>query len=424
MKLEMICTGEEVLSGQILDTNAAWFASTMMDEGIEVQRRITVGDRLEDLMNVFIERSHHADVILVNGGLGPTSDDLSSEAMALANNEPLVENRIWRERIEVWFANNQRIMPASNLKQALLPQSAIMVDNPVGTACGFRVKLNRAWLFFTPGVPFEFKRMVRDEFISFIRSEFKLKGNNAQVKKLLTLGYGESALQDKLNAIDLPEGMTLGYRSFMPYIEIKIFCRGENAINLSSELIAQMHSLLGTAIVAENKTSLAEQIHTLLISSGQSLSLAESCTGGMLTSQLVAFAGSSSYLMQGLVTYSNQAKMEILGVKQETLDQHGAVSIATVEEMAEGARGILNTDYALATSGIAGPDGGTKEKPVGTVAIALATKNKVFSQMITISGRSRELVRQLSSAVAYDMLRRELQGENPIVDYETIGRFV
>lgn len=424
MKLEMICTGEEVLSGQILDTNAAWFASTMMDEGIEVQRRITVGDRLEDLMNVFIERSHHADVILVNGGLGPTSDDLSSEAMALANNEPLVENRIWRERIEVWFANNQRIMPASNLKQALLPQSAIMVDNPVGTACGFRVKLNRAWLFFTPGVPFEFKRMVRDEFIPFIRSEFKLKGNNAQVKKLLTLGYGESALQDKLNAIDLPEGMTLGYRSFMPYIEIKIFCRGENAINLSSELIAQMHSLLGTAIVAENKTSLAEQIHTLLISSGQSLSLAESCTGGMLTSQLVAFAGSSSYLMQGLVTYSNQAKMEILGVKQETLDQHGAVSIATVEEMAEGARGILNTDYALATSGIAGPDGGTKEKPVGTVAIALATKNKVFSQMITISGRSRELVRQLSSAVAYDMLRRELQGENPIVDYETIGRFV
>lgn len=420
----MICTGEEVLSGQILDTNAAWFASTMMDEGIEVQRRITVGDRLEDLMNVFIERSHHADVILVNGGLGPTSDDLSSEAMALANNEPLVENRIWRERIEVWFANNQRIMPASNLKQALLPQSAIMVDNPVGTACGFRVKLNRAWLFFTPGVPFEFKRMVRDEFIPFIRSEFKLKGNNAQVKKLLTLGYGESALQDKLNAIDLPEGMTLGYRSFMPYIEIKIFCRGENAINLSSELIAQMHSLLGTAIVAENKTSLAEQIHTLLISSGQSLSLAESCTGGMLTSQLVAFAGSSSYLMQGLVTYSNQAKMEILGVKQETLDQHGAVSIATVEEMAEGARGILNTDYALATSGIAGPDGGTKEKPVGTVAIALATKNKVFSQMITISGRSRELVRQLSSAVAYDMLRRELQGENPIVDYETIGRFV
>lgn len=420
----MICTGEEVLSGQILDTNAAWFASTMMDEGIEVQRRITVGDRLEDLMNVFIERSHHADVILVNGGLGPTSDDLSSEAMALANNEPLVENRIWRERIEVWFANNQRIMPASNLKQALLPQSAIMVDNPVGTACGFRVKLNRAWLFFTPGVPFEFKRMVRDEFIPFIRSEFKLKGNNAQVKKLLTLGYGESALQDKLNAIDLPEGMTLGYRSFMPYIEIKIFCRGENAINLSSELIAQMHSLLGTAIVAENKTSLAEQIHTLLISSGQSLSLAESCTGGMLTSQLVAFAGSSSYLMQGLVTYSNQAKMKILGVKQETLDQHGAVSIATVEEMAEGARGILNTDYALATSGIAGPDGGTKEKPVGTVAIALATKNKVFSQMITISGRSRELVRQLSSAVAYDMLRRELQGENPIVDYETIGRFV
>ncbi len=150
MKLEMICTGEEVLAGQIVDTNAAWFANLMMENGIEVQRRVTVGDRLEDLVAVFQERSQHADVILVNGGLGPTSDDMSAEAMAKAKGESLVENAEWAERLHDWFTRHGREMPKSNIKQAWLPESAVMVDNPVGTACGFRVKLNRAWLFFTP----------------------------------------------------------------------------------------------------------------------------------------------------------------------------------------------------------------------------------------------------------------------------------
>lgn len=422
MKLEMICTGEEVLSGQIVDTNAAWFADTMMDEGIEVARRITVGDRLEDLVEVFRERSLHADVILVNGGLGPTTDDLSAQAMAEAKGEPLVENTQWRQRLEDWFSKHNRVMAKSNLKQALLPESAVMVDNPVGTACGFRVKLNRAWLFFTPGVPFELKRMVPEQFIPFIKQEFKLN-TATKVKKLLTLGQGESMLQDKLSELELPQGVTLGYRSSMPYIEIKLFARGEAAIAVLDNLVCKVRSILGAAIVAEDRPSLAEEIHHLLLAKGKTLSAAESCTGGMLTSQLVAFPGSSAYLMQGLVTYSNEAKVKVLGVKPQTLDDFGAVSIETVEEMAAGARELLDSDYALATSGIAGPEGGTDAKPVGTVAIALATRYGVHSQMIKLPRRSRELVRQLSSAVAYDMLRRELLGEAPIVDYDSIGRF-
>ncbi|MCL2916412.1 CinA family nicotinamide mononucleotide deamidase-related protein [Shewanella corallii] len=422
MKLEMICTGEEVLSGQIVDTNAAWFADTMMDEGIEVARRITVGDRLEDLVEVFRERSLHADVILVNGGLGPTTDDLSAQAMAEAKGEPLVENTEWRQRLEDWFSKHNRVMARSNLKQAMLPESAVMVDNPVGTACGFRVKLNRAWLFFTPGVPFELKHMIPEQFIPFIKQEFQLD-TATKVKKLLTLGQGESMLQDKLSELELPEGVTLGYRSSMPYIEIKLFARGEAAIAALDALVGKIHSILGTGVVAEDKPSLAEELHHLLLAKGKTLSAAESCTGGMLTSQLVAFPGSSAYLMQGLVTYSNEAKVKILGVKPQTLDDFGAVSIETVEEMAAGARALLDSDYALSTSGIAGPDGGTDAKPVGTVAIALATRYGVYSQMIKLPRRSRELVRQLSSAVAYDMLRRELLGEAPIVDYDSIGRF-
>lgn len=422
MKLEVICTGEEVLSGQIVDTNAAWFANTMMDHGIEIHRRNTIGDRLHELAAIFEERSHHADVILVNGGLGPTTDDLCAEAMALAMNEPLIENTVWRQHLEQWFSQKKRTMPNSNLKQALLPQSAIMINNPVGTACGFKVKFNQAWFFFTPGVPFEFKYMVKKEFIPFLHSEFDLI-NDTKVKKILTLGCAESTLQDKLSHLQLPKNITLGYRSSMPYIEIKIFCRGMQAIQSLSNITDEIRLILGNSLVTENISSLAEDIHYKLINSGKTLSLAESCTGGMLTSQLIDFAGSSQYLLQGLVTYSNQAKRKILGVDNETLAQFGAVSINTVEEMAIGARKILDSDYSLATSGIAGPDGGTKMKPVGSVAIALATRNNVYSQMITLPNRSRELVRKFSCAVAYDMLRRKLNNESVIVDYETIGRY-
>ncbi|GIU32493.1 CinA family nicotinamide mononucleotide deamidase-related protein [Shewanella schlegeliana] len=422
MKLEMICTGEEVLAGQIVDTNAAWFANTMMEHGIECQRRVTVGDRLKDLVSVFKERSFEADIILVNGGLGPTSDDLSSEAMALAKGESLVENTVWRERLEDWFTRNGRVMPQSNLKQALLPETAIMIDNPVGTACGFAVKLNRAWLFFTPGVPFEFKQMVKEQFIPFVKQRFEIAGDVA-LRKYLTLGQGESSLADTLECIALPSGMTIGYRSFMPHIEIKLFARGEVAIGQLDRIETQIRSILGDAIVADDKKSLAEEIHSLMVDSGRSLSVAESCTGGMLASQLISFSGSSSYFDQGLVTYSNESKVRVLGVKPETLDVHGAVSIATVEEMAMGARGILDSDFALATSGIAGPTGGTEDKPVGSVAIALATKEGVYSQMIKLPRRSRDLVRSLSTAVAFDMLRRELLGQAVIVDYGSIGRF-
>ncbi|MBV7315377.1 CinA family nicotinamide mononucleotide deamidase-related protein [Shewanella sp. NIFS-20-20] len=421
MKLEMICTGEEVLSGQIVDTNAAWFANVMMDHGVELQQRVTIGDRLEDLVQTFIERSHHADVILVNGGLGPTSDDLSSLAMAQAKGEPLVENSLWRERIEAWFSQRGYLMPTSNLKQAMLPASAVMVDNPVGTACGFRVKLNRAWLFFTPGVPFEFKQMVTDEFLPFITSEFD-SIEPSKVCKLLTLGRGESSLADVLEPMPLPAGVSIGYRSSMPHIEIKIFARGQAAIDALETVIFSVKQLLGEAIVAESVPTLAAEVHQRLLDQGKTLALAESCTGGLLASQLVAFAGSSAYLHHSLVTYSNESKVKILGVSPQILDGYGAVSLETVAAMAMGARALLDSDFALATSGIAGPGGGSEQKPVGTVAIALAHGDCCYQQLVKFPARSRDLVRQMACAVAYDMLRRALLRKDVIVDYQSINR--
>ena len=226
MKLEMICTGEEVLSGQIVDTNAAWFADTMMNLGIELQLRLTVGDRLEDLVSIFRERSEHADLILVNGGLGPTSDDLSALAAAKVLEEELVEDTEWREYLEKFYQSLGREFPPSNLKQCLLPASAIRVDNPEGTAPGFRIKLNKAWLFFTPGVPVEFKTMVTEQFIPFMQKEF-VAGQATRLYKLLTLGHGESTLADKLSELTLPDNVLLGYRPSASASSQKLLKRSE-----------------------------------------------------------------------------------------------------------------------------------------------------------------------------------------------------
>ncbi len=421
MKIEMISTGEEVLSGQIVDTNAAWFANTLMDNGLELQRRTTVGDRLEDLIEIFQERSELADVILVNGGLGPTSDDLSAEAAAEALGVNLVEHSGWLEHLEGWFAKRGRKMPESNYKQCLLPDSSILVDNPVGSAPGFRLKLNNAWLFFTPGVPFEFKRMVEEQFLPFLHDTFGVS-DPTRLAKLVTIGHGESTLADQLLALPVPAGITLGYRPSPPIVEIKVFARGDAAIAVMDDYVHAVKRTLGTAIVTDRFSSIAEEVHTLLVEQKQTLAIAESCTGGMLTSQLVEFPGSSDYLLGGLVTYANAAKVNILGVAADTLAAHGAVSLQTAAEMAIGARRQLGSDFALATTGIAGPDGGTEDKPVGLVVIALCDGEQCWVQAVRLVNRTRTLVRIMSCAVAHDMLRRRLLGENPIVDYPFIER--
>jgi nicotinamide-nucleotide amidase len=420
MQLEMISTGEEVLAGQITDTNASWFSNEMMNLGIELQRRSTIGDRLDDLVSLFIERSLVADLILVNGGLGPTSDDLSAEAMAKAAGVELVEHSEWRAHLEDWFAKRGREMPASNLKQCLIPAGAVLVDNPSGSAPGFRMQLNRAWLFFTPGVPSEFKPMVMHQFIPFMQATFDAVVN-VQLHKLVTIGHGESSLADRIRDLAVPPGITLGYRPSPPHVEIKVFARGDAAIRAMPAWLETLREKLGTAIVTERFPSIAEEVHQLMLASGATLALAESCSGGMLSSQLVEFPGSSNYLQHSIVSYSNDAKQEILGVPAATLENFGAVSRETALAMARGARRLLDSDYALSITGIAGPDGGTEAKPVGTVAIALTDRKYCWVRVVKLSQRSRTLVRVMSCAIAMDMLRRRLLDEEPLVHYPFIA---
>lgn len=427
MRIEMICTGEEVLSGQIVDTNAAWVANTLMEQGYELNRKMTVGDRLDDLVDAFVQASERADVVIVNGGLGPTVDDLSAEAAAKALGEPVVMFDQWRKVMESMFAARGRTMTSSNLKQAMLPASAVVVDNPVGTACGFRVKLNGAWLFFTPGVPHELFRMIEEQFLPFLRDLNPEAGGQVRVHKLLTLGQAESAMANDIADIDVPcpEGVSLGYRASMPHIEVKLFCRQSVNPDAFEQYCSAVRQVLGDSLVGENLPTMAAIVHELMLESGKSLALAESCTGGMVAEQLVTLAGSSAYLEGSLVTYSNHAKQVLCGVSETTLADFGAVSMETTKEMAEGARSRLGADYGVSISGIAGPTGGSEEKPVGTVCFSLSTAKGTVSQTFAFSKgaqRSRTLVRKLSAAVALDMLRRQLLGLHPVANYPFLTR--
>lgn len=418
MRIEFISTGDEVLSGQIVDTNAAWVSQYFLQQGREITRRHTVADDMASLVEIITETSLRADVVIVNGGLGPTSDDLSAEAASKAQELPLALNQTWFAHLTDKYLQSGRSLSKSNEKQAWLPQGSDLIDNPVGTACGFSFTFNKARFYFTPGVPHEFKQMISGPIITDIQQRFQ----SVAVPKLVKLscfGISESTLNDRLTSLSLPESITLGFRAVLPTIEIKLLSALQGDLDIATKLVK---AELADFIISDTGDKLAQEIQDLLLSRQQTLSLAESCTGGMIASELVAISGSSGYLDSSHVTYSNAAKQRLVGVKPETLASHGAVSSEVAAEMAEGARERANVDFALAVSGIAGPNGGSEEKPVGTVAFALATKDKTYTQLMFIPRWGRQGVRVVSQYLALDMLRRELQEFDVFAEYGMIQR--
>ncbi|MDJ0841451.1 MAG: competence/damage-inducible protein A [Acidobacteriota bacterium] len=420
MKIEIISTGEEVLSGQITDTNSSWVCQLLEEHGLQVSRRSTVGDRREDLLAVFQERSQKAEVIIVNGGLGPTVDDLSAEIAAQALGESLVRRREWVERLEEMFEKSGRKLNPENLKQAMLPPSAEIIDNPVGTACGFMIQLNDALLYFTPGVPYEFKRMMTHEIIPDIKKRFHIE-TVCRLRRLHCFGIAESRLDGLLRDISLPDTVKLGFRAHLPTIEIKIMglSKSEETLTVEMDRVADaIRERVADRMIYEGDGSLQQEIQDAMIARNHTLALAESCTGGMIAEQLVHVAGSSAYFERGFVTYSNEAKIESIGVPPELIERHGAVSAEVAEAMARGAQKTAGVSHALSVTGVAGPEGGSEEKPVGTVAFGLATPDKVHVQMLRAPNWGRTRIRTISAAVALDMLRRDLQGLDPFGHYD------
>jgi len=284
INVEMLSTGDEVLHGQITDTNAAWLADIFFEQGLPLTRRNTVGDSLESLVNVLRERSEQADVLIVNGGLGPTSDDLSALAAATAKGEELVLHTEWLSHMERFFSDRGKVMAPSNRKQAEIPASAELVDNPVGTACGFAVQLNRCLMFFTPGVPSEFKVMVEKEILPRLRQRFTLPEPPICLR-LTTFGRSESDLAQNLDHLSLPPGVTMGYRSSMPIIELKLTGPAtEKAAMLA--LWPEVQRVAGENLIFEGTEGLPAQIARDLQARQLSLTLSEQFTGGLLALQL------------------------------------------------------------------------------------------------------------------------------------------
>ena len=379
IRVEMLSTGDEVLHGQIVDTNAAWLADVLFQNGLPMSSRSTVGDSLASLVETLQARSEVADVLIVNGGLGPTSDDLSALAAAKACGVELVLHQAWLDNIEAWFASRGRVMAASNRKQAEIPANAEMLDNPVGTACCFALRLNRCWIFFTPGVPSEFKVMVEQQILPRLKQQFDLP-EPPLCLRLTTFGRGESDIAAELEPLALPEGVVMGYRSSMPIIEIKLTGPASQRVAME-QVWQQVRLLLAECTIFEGTEGLPTLLARELKDRGFRLALSEQYTAGLLHWQLAAAEVPLS-------------AAEILPAHQEGLEEQVQRTRALAAHQ--------GTVLALST--------GALEE--GEVSLALHTPEASWGQRVKFThGRHNLETRQkVVAMMAMNMLRRWLHG--------------
>lgn len=412
MKAEILATGDEIRSGALVDSNSAVISEKLEENGIEVVRHTAVGDDLPMLVPTLHEIGNRVDVAVVTGGLGPTTDDLSAEAAAQAAGVELAFNKEAFGNVESFFKKFDRPMTGSNRKQALLPVGCKILYNPVGTAPGFSLNIGNCLFFFLPGVPYEMKRMLDAHVIPAVKA---LQGDGAmhsRVKTLTTFGLPESLAGEKVAGVEAAfPGIKLGLRANFPLIQVKLYGRDNSAGLLDRRLAAAgewTRKRLGKNVISEEGGTMEAVVGKLLLGREATIALAESCTGGLLANWLTNVAGSSSYFLFSGVTYSNRAKMDVLGVRPETLERHGAVHEQTAREMAEGVRRVAGATYGLSTSGIAGPDGGTPDKPVGTVCVGFAGPDRSFGRRLYFPFGKRLMNKKIFAMAALDLFRKEL----------------
>jgi nicotinamide-nucleotide amidase len=412
MKVEILITGNEIRSGAVIDRNSAHIAMKLEETGISVMRHTCVGDNIDDLVLVLQEIGNRSDAALVTGGLGPTPDDLTAQAAATSVGVDLVLNQSALRGVENYFKARNRIMPDANKKQAMFPRGAKIILNPVGTAPGFMLKIGRCLFFFLPGVPFEMERMLSDTVLAQLEKLRGDVGEYSMTKTISTFGLTESVTAERVTGISgmFPE-INFGFRAKFPEIQIKLYGRGKDkeAIHhLINKASAAIKEEIGDNVFSEDESSMEAVVGRLLLNEYATLAVAESCTGGLISHLLTNVPGSSNYFLFSGVTYSNEAKQKVLGVSSEILEQYGAVHEYTAKEMAAGVRRIAASDYGIATSGIAGPDGGTDEKPVGTVCIGVATRRSTTGFRFFFPFNSRGRNKKIFAMKALDILRREL----------------
>ncbi len=425
LNIQFLLTGTELMVGDIIDTNSVMLAQSLKDNGAEVSRKITLGDDFNALVNEIESISQQADILIINGGLGPTEDDLTAEALAKVTSQPLEENSEALSHLQGWCEKRGFNLEGANRKQVVLPKGIQVIANPVGSAVGFSITHNACQIFCTPGVPNELKEMWVQEILPKIKPQLPSLGKS-QTVKLHTFGIGESAIQNLLNKElnDWPQEIEVGFRAAAPLVELKLTTRSEKAEKLLPAWQGKLEKLLAGHWLDFNKISLetkqpvsmAHYLVSLLSQKKQTITVAESCTGGLIAANLTRIAGSSQVFEAGYVTYSNRIKTQLLNVQESTLTSQGAVSEEVVIEMAQGALQAASSDWVIAVSGIAGPGGGSEDKPVGTVWLCWGKQSQLKTQRLVYPTSRINFQRFIANA-GLDLIRREILSIKELPSY-------
>ena len=403
MTVEIITIGDELLIGQVVDTNSAWMAKILNENGFKVVRKVTVGDEAEDIVKAIDDARKKVSVVLITGGLGPTKDDITMRTLCKYFDCKLRFSNEVFENIEKLFNRNGRIVNELTRNQAMIPDKATIIQNAMGTAPCTWFERDGGVLVSMPGVPYEMQWLMENEIVPRLRDKFN-RDLFIKHQTCMVTGYSESALALKLTDFEnnLPPFVRLAYLPQYGIIRLRLSAYCEDEI-IAEEAIytlkIQLENILKGDIIVEEDKSLEVLIGEYLSRKKLTVGTAESCTGGLIASQLTSVSGSSGYFLGSIVSYANEVKQNVLGVSKDDLMKYGAVSQQVVEQMAKGALKVLGCDYTIATSGIAGPTGGTPEKPVGTIWIALANKEKVISKQYhfaTISTRENNIRRTVN----------------------------
>ena len=409
MQVEIINTGSELMLGFVVNTHQQWLCRQLSDLGFNIERQVAVHDEALAIQQAVREAIQRAELVITTGGLGPTSDDITRDLIAQLFDKPLREDPKIVADIEQFFAQRSRQMPSSTRVQAMVPEGGVVLWNNHGTAPGLALPTPRGWLVMLPGPPRELRPMFRDQLVPKLAQWFSTPVPFV-CKSLKTTGLGESFLEERiaptLSGL-VAQGLGVGYCARVGEVDVRFTARGDDSAQLVAEAVGVARELLGSHIFSETESDLASVVVGLLTRQNHTLAIAESCTGGYLANRITNVPGASAVFQAGLVTYSNAAKTEFLGVQPSTLEQHGAVSEATASEMALGAQRRTGSTYALALTGIAGPSGGTSEKPVGTVFIGLATPEGVVVHRF-LNEYDRETFKFYTSQQALDILRRSI----------------
>ena len=405
---EILTIGDEILYGQITDTNSQWMSAELDQLGIKVVRKTTVGDTEEAILTAFEEAEKRADIILITGGLGPTNDDLTMPMLARYFGTEIIMDQSVLNHVKDFFERRGRVFTELNKRQALVPSNAQVLHNELGTAPGTWYELNGKVFVSMPGVPHEMKNLMTVHVLPRLQQVFQTPV--IYHKLIKTVGIGESFLADKIKNWEdnLPEHISLAYLPSVGHVKLRLTAIGEDKAQLEKDvdvLIKSFLPLAGEYVYGYDNTTLEEAIGEMLKKAGKTIALAESCSGGYVQHKITTVAGSSAYFQGGVVPYHNDHKINVLGVSPTTLEQHGAVSEACVKEMAEGVRKHFKADIGASSSGIAGPGGGTPDKPVGTVWIAYADGEKTITKKLQLT-QNRKLNIELTEIAVLNLVRK------------------